>query len=200
MVSASNQQGFPSSTVSGRSLFRIVSFACIAGFVLDMLTIALPLNIGALEWRVGLFQKLGDRSIILLIGAAFLMLGTLEMRALRKQLSLACLGIGMTFLLFSVVAIRDGVVLQKETNTNITNQSAQAQEQIEKVKANPPPNFKGTPQQIEQASKQITAKAEAVQKNANTQILKTGISSVGNLAIVGISLIGIGRYGMRSKA
>jgi ElaB/YqjD/DUF883 family membrane-anchored ribosome-binding protein len=200
MVSASSQQGFASSAVSGRSLFRIVSFACIAGFVLDMLTIALPLNIGALEWRVGLFQKLGDRSIILLIGAAFLMLGTLDMRGLRKQLSLACLGIGMVFLLFSVVAIRDGVVLQKETNTNITTQSAQAQEQIEKVKANPPPNFKGTPQQIEQASKQITAKAEAVQKNANTQILKTAISSVGNLAIVGISLIGIGRYGMRSKA
>jgi ElaB/YqjD/DUF883 family membrane-anchored ribosome-binding protein len=185
MVSASNQQGFASPGVSGRSLFRIVSFACIAGFILDMLTIALPLNIGALEW---------------LIGLAFLMLGTLDMRAMRKQLSLACLGIGMTFLLFSVVAIRDGVVLQKETNTNITTQSAQAQEQIEKVKANPPPNFKGTPEQIEQASKQITAKAEAVQKNANTQILKTGISSVGNLAIVGISLIGVGRYGMRSKA
>jgi hypothetical protein len=184
--------------LNGRSLYRIVSFACIAGFVLDILAVSMPPNFGAVEWRVGFFQQFGDRSIILLIGVMFLMLGSLDMRQFRKQLGMACLGMGLVFLLSSVVAIRDNVVLQKQTSTNITTQSTQLQEQLEKAKVNPP-NAKVTPEQVNKALQEVGSRSEALQKSASTQIMKSGVSSVGNLLIVGVAMIGVGRYGMRSN-
>jgi predicted PurR-regulated permease PerM len=198
MVTASpQQQNLGAAGLGGRSLFRIVSFACIAGFILDMLAVAMPPNLGALEWRVGFLQQLGDRSIILLLGVVFLMLSSLDTRKLRKQLGMICLGLGLVFLLSSVVAVRDNVVLRKQTDTNITAQSSQLLEQIAKAKDNPPANLKATPQQLDQALQQVNSRAEGMKKNAGTQLMRTGVSSVGNLAIIGLALLGVGRYGMR---
>ncbi len=207
MVTASNQKSMSSASLSGpsspvangRSLFRIVSFACLAGFVLDMMALAFPLKLGDLAWRVGLLQQVGDRSIILLLGLVFLMLGSLEMRNLRKQVAIVALGIGLTFMIFGVIGIKDAVSLQKQTSTNITTQSTQLQDRIQQAKEKPPANAKVTPELIDQAMKQVTERTDEAQKSAQTQILKTGLSSVGNLFIVGLALIGVGRYGMRAK-
>jgi hypothetical protein len=45
--------------------------------------------------------------------------------------------------------------------------------------------------------KQIEERSQAMQNNAKGSILKTGANSVGNLAVVGLALIGLGRYGVR---
>ncbi|NJN49519.1 MAG: hypothetical protein HC805_06815 [Alkalinema sp. RL_2_19] len=186
MVTASTKQNISSSsaaagTIGGRSLFRIVSFACLAGFALDIISIAFPLKLGDLGWRVGFLQQVGDRSIILLLGCVFLMLGSLDMRKLRQQLAMACLGLGLIFMLSSVLAIRDGVALQKQTSTNIANQATQLQSRIEGVKDNPAADkSKITPQAIDQALQQVTQRAEAVQKKCpRRRFSKTGSNERG---------------------
>jgi predicted PurR-regulated permease PerM len=208
MVTVSKQNPMSSASLSGpsggsmsngRSLFRIVSFACIAGFLLDIIALAFPLKLGELAWRVGFLQQIGDRSIILLLGLVFLMLGSLEMRNLRKQVAMVSLGLGLAFMLCGVIGIKDAVSLQKQTSTNITAQSTQLQERIQQAKEKPPANAKVTPELIDQAMKQVTDRTADAQKTAQTQILKTGLSSVGNLFIVGLAMIGIGRYGMRVR-
>jgi hypothetical protein len=207
MVTVSNQKSMSSASLSGpsgavsngRSLFRIVSFACLAGFLLDMMALAFPLKLGDLAWRVGFLQQVGDRSIILLLGLVFLMLGSLEMRNLRKQVAMVSLGFGLAFMLCGVIGIKDAVSLQKLTANNITAQATQLQERIQQAKEKPPANAKVTPELIDQAMKQVTDRTADAQKTAQTQILKTGLSSVGNLFIVGLALIGVGRYGMRVR-
>jgi hypothetical protein len=200
--SLGNSSNHPTTTGlnNGRSVFRMVGVACLAGFMLDIVVRVFPLQLGDLGWRVGLMQQVSDRSIILLLGLAFLTVGSLDRRQLRKQLAMVCLGLGLAFMLGSVIAIKDSVSLQKQTNSNITNQSTQLQERIQQAKNSPANgNAKITPEQIEQALQQVTQKADALQKSSQTQILKTGLASVGNLFIVGIALIGIGRYSLRAK-
>ncbi len=198
-MSSASLPNSASSAIGGRSLFRIVSFACIAGFALDIMAIAFPLKLGELAWRVGFLQQIGDRSIILLLGLVFLMLGSLEMRNLRKQVAMVCLGLGLAFMLGGVIGIKDAVSLQKQTSTSITAQATQLQERIQQAKEKPPANAKVTPELIDQAMKQVNERTDEAQKTAQSQILKTGLSSVGNLFIVGLALIGVGRYGMRAK-
>jgi hypothetical protein len=180
---------------NAKPLYQIIGFACIAGFLVDISALIFPPNFGAIEWRLGLLQQLGDRGIILLFGLVFLMVGSLEMRQFRKQLSMICLGIGLVYLLGSVLDIRDAVNLQKQTSSNISAQSNQVQEKLQAAKDKPP--AKVTPEDIDKALQQVTARTETAQKGAQTQILKTGVSTVGNLVVIGLALIGVGRYGMR---
>jgi hypothetical protein len=186
-------------TSNGRGLLRIVGFACLLGFIADMLILIAPPNFGDLQWRVGVLRNLGDRSIVLLIGLAFVLLSSLDIRAMRKQVSRICLGVGLVLTLLSVLAIRDGVQLQKFTMSNITGQATQVQEQIEKLKSDPKVAGKLTPEQIQQAANRLTQQSSTMQQNATTQITKAGASSAANLLITGIATIGIGRYGMHRR-
>jgi hypothetical protein len=186
-----------SGAFNAKPLYQIVGFACIAGFLIDISALIFPPNFGAIEWRLGLMQQLGDRGIIMLFGLVFLMVGSLEMRQFRKQLSMICLGLGLIYLLGSVLSIRDAVNMQKLTSSNISAQSNQVQEKLQAAKDKPPANLKVTPEDIEKALQQVNVRTEAAQKGAQTQILKTGFSSVGNLIVIGLALIGVGRYGMR---
>jgi hypothetical protein len=185
------------SVASGKGLYRIVGLACLVGFCVDTLVLASPPNFGDLQWRVGIMQQMSDRSIILLMGATFFMMGTIEMRKLRQRLSLACMGAGILFLIFTVLVIRDGVAIQKQTLGTIDAQANQAQTQIQQLKEKQPQGTNITPEQIEKVMQRLNSQVTATQSAAKTQILKTGVSSVGNLLIVGISLIGVGRYGIR---
>lgn len=182
---------------SAQGLFRIVGYACILGFLADMLILMAPPNFGDVQWRVGIVRSLGDRSIVLLLGTVFAMVGNLDTKGLRKQLSLACFGVGTLFIALTILAIQDGVVLNKVAATNIVGQTAKAQEQIEKLKSDPQASGKLTPEQLQQLTSRVTQEAGALQQNATTQITKTGASSAANLIIVGISMLGVGRYGLR---
>lgn len=188
-----------SATPSGaRAVFQIVGLVCLAGFLIDILVIAFPPDLGNATWRVGLLQQLADRSVVLLLGAAFTIF-SLESRRSLRRISLISLLAGVLYLLASLLVVRDGMALQQQAVSNISNQVSQAQTQIQNAQTNPPANLKVTQEQLDQLSKQINTQADTAKQTAKTTVLKTIISSIGNLVVVGLGLIGLGRYGMRVR-
>jgi hypothetical protein len=180
-----------------KGLCQIVGLVCLAGFIVDMLVGAFPPSPGALEWRVGFLQQLGDRSIILLFGLALMLYSNLEERLVRKYLVMGCLGLGVMYILLSVLAIRDGVTLNAQADLQISAKASQIQSQLQDVQANPKPNIKVTPEQLEQAGKLLKQQTTALKDNATKGVLKTSVSSVGNLIVIGLGLLGLGQYGAR---
>jgi hypothetical protein len=140
---------------------------------------------------------LGDRSIILLFGLALMLYSNLEERLVRKYLVMGCLGLGVMYILMSVLAIRDGVTLNSRTEQQISAKSSQIKSQLEDVQTNPKPNLKVTPEQLEQAGKLLQQQTIALKDNAKKGVLKTSVSSVGNLVVIGLGLLGLGQYGAR---
>ncbi|MGI0484485.1 HpsJ family protein [Pantanalinema rosaneae CENA516] len=197
MASLSSSQ--VSTSYNTKSLIRIVGFACLAGFVIDMLILALPPALGNPEWRTGFLQQISDRSIVLLFGAALTLYGSLEVRALRKQLGMVLLVIGVIYLLSCVLVIYDGLTLNDLAAKNITNQAEQVQTQIQNAKNDPKVAPSITPEQLQQASQQVDARVTALKQNAKAGIMKTAIAITGNLVVIGIALISLGRYGLRPR-
>lgn len=197
MATTSVQNFAPS--YNAKPLCRIVGIACLAGFVVDLLILALPPALGSAEWRTGFLQQVSDRSIILLFGSALTIYGSLETRALRKQLGMACLAIGVIYLLSCVLVIRDGLTLNDLAAKNIATQAAQVQTQIQNAKNDPKAAPNVTPEQLQQAAQTVDTRAVSLKQNAKTGILKTANAIVGNLVVIGIALISLGRYGMRPR-
>jgi hypothetical protein len=183
------------SAYSPKGLCVIVGLACLAGFAVDLFVLTYPPSFGALEWRVGFMQQVSDRSVILLFGLALLMYGVLDIRTWRRQLAMGCMVLGAVFLLSSVLVIRDSATLQRDTLSKITGQATQIQTQINQLQSNPQAARNLTPEQLQEALKRLTAQSENLQRNATTGILRTGIASVGNLIVIGLALLGLGRYG-----
>ncbi|KAM3112588.1 HpsJ-like protein, cyanoexosortase C-associated [Phormidesmis sp. 146-33] len=186
------------SSYGAKSLCRLVGAACLAGFLIDMLVLAVPPNVTSIEWRIGFLQQMSDRSIILLFGLALLMYGILDLRLWRKRLALTCLVVGGIFTLSSILVIRDSLVFQQLAFTNISNQAAQVRTQLDKLQENPSaaPNLK--PEQLKQVPQLLDRQVESLKQNAQSSVIRTGIASVGNLVVVGIALIGLGQFGIRS--
>jgi hypothetical protein len=195
MTTLSSQNFTPSYNPKG--LCRIVGFACLAGFAIDLFALTFPPAPGSLEWRIGFLQQLGDRSIILLFGLALVMYGILDFRRWRRRLALTCLILGVLFTLSSILVIRDSLTFQQQALSTISNQATQLQSQIQKAQQDPKAAPNITPEQLQQASQQLSNKATTLKQNAQTSVLKTGVSSVGNLVVVGLALIGLGQYGAR---
>ena len=187
---------------SSKGLCRIVGVACVAGFIIDVLSLLFPPALGNIEWRIALLQQVGDRSIILLFGLALLMYGSLESRRLRKRLAIACLVLGVLFNLSCVLVIRDGLAFQETATNTISAQASTLQNQIQAVQpGSTQGKVKVTAEDIQKASQALTQQATTLKQNAKTGIVKTSLSSIGNLVIVGVALIGLGQYGTRpSKA
>ena len=189
-------------TYSSKAICRIVGVACVAGFIIDVLSILFPPALGNIEWRIALMQQVSDRSIILLFGLALLMYGSLETRRLRKRLAIACLILGVLFSLSCVLVIRDGLSFQEAAANTISAQASTLQNQIQAVQpGSSRGNVKVTSEDIQKASQALTQQASTLKQNAKTGIVKTSLSSIGNLLVIGIALIGLGQYGNRpSKA
>jgi len=184
-------------TYSAKGLCRIVGFACLAGFLVDILALSFPINLGNIEWRIGFLQQFSDRSVIALFGLALIMYSIMDFRRWRRRLAMFCLVTGVVFILSCILVIRDGLTLQQTTLTNITNQASQLQTQIEQAQKDPKvaPNL--SPQQLEQAAQTLSTRAVVLKENTKTTVLKTSVSSVGNLIVIGLALIGLGQYGAR---
>ncbi|MBF2027920.1 MAG: hypothetical protein IGS48_14345 [Oscillatoriales cyanobacterium C42_A2020_001] len=180
-----------------KGLCQIVGLACLAGFLVDLAVITFPPNLGNLQWRIGFMQQVSDRSIILLFGLALVMFGTLDFRRMRRRLAMFCLILGATFCLSSILVIRDGIAFQQEALKTISSQATQVQSQIQKAQSNPGSVPNVTPEQLTQLSSQLSNQVSALKETAKTTTLRTGISSVGNLIVVGLALIGLGQYGAR---
>ncbi len=182
---------------SGRSIYRIIGIACLTGFVLDMLVLASPPDPMALEWRIGFLQQVGDRSIVFMLGVAFLLMGTLDLGTVLKKVALASMIIGLIFCLMVPLSIRDSIVLQKQISGRIDSQASQIETQIQTIQSNPELEDKPSKEQIEQALASLNERSDSLRKNAIQNSIKTGAASAGNLLVTGLALIGLGRYGMR---
>ena len=182
-----------------RQICFIVGLVCVAGFIVDLLAIGMPPNPFDLPWRIGFLQQMGDRSIILLFGTALLLYSQLGNRRLSRPLSLILLGIGVALILSSVLVIRDSLILRDQTLGNISAQAQQIQTQIEDGRNNSNLPAEITPQQLDEASQQVNSQAEQLKQNARTGITRAGLGSIGNLIVVGLGLVGLGRFGLAAS-
>lgn len=180
-----------------KGLALIVGLACLAGFLVDTFVLSFPPNLGNLQWRIGFMQQISDRSIILLFGLALVMYGMLDFRRWRRRLAMFCLILGAIFCLSTILVIRDGVTFQQEALKNISNQATQVQSQIERAQSNPGSVPNVTPEQLNQLSGALSNQVNTLKESARTTTLRTGVSSVGNLIVVGLALIGLGQFGAR---
>lgn len=180
------------------AIAQVIGIACIAGFIIDIAVLALPLDLRNLDWRLGMFQQIGDRSIILLFGTALLILANLSVSQLRKAIAFIALSIGVFFLLTAILAVRDGVSANKVTLENINRQASSLQAQLEEAQqqTNLAPEL--ATERMQQAEQQLQRQSEALQQQAKISVLKGSISSVGNLLVSGIGLVFLGRLGARS--
>ena len=199
MATTSYSDSNLSSPYVPKSLCQIVGFACLAGFIVDLLVLAVPPNPMSVEWRVSVFQQMSDRSVILLFGIALTLYGSLDNPRVKQPISLASLLLGVFFSLCCVLVIHDGITLQREAINTINKQAAQVQTQIQQAQTNPPPNLKATPEQLQQASKQVKTQADTLTQTTRITAIKTTFVSVGNLLAVGVGLISLGRYGSRVR-
>jgi hypothetical protein len=182
-----------------RMICQIVGYACLAGFVVDMLVLTLPPSISNPQWRVGTLQQISDRSVILLFSAALLIF-SINSRRWLKQFSRLCLLIGAIFVLACPLAITDTAKLQQQAINNITTQANQYKTQLDTAKANPKaagPNI--TAADLDRASQKIDEQSNTLTQNARTTSIKAGTAITGNLIVMGLAFIFLGRYGMQAR-
>ncbi len=176
----------------GHKLALIVGLACIAGFLVDLTGVALPLNFLAAEWRFSVLRMVSDRSIVLISGLALLCLGLLDARYLKRIVTRFCLVLGVVFILSGVLGFRDTIQLRDQAIGNIDYQSTQALKQLEIAQSNtetPDPNI--TPERLEQVSQQLMQQAQQQKTNTQNRLYKLLAVAIGNLLVSGFALIAI---------
>lgn len=197
---ASFSSSAPDSSYGAKGICQIVGFVCLFGFLIDMLVLSLPPQLGNVEWRISIIQQMSDRSIILLLGSALLIFGHLDNRLWLKRVSMFCLAIGIMFLLSCLLVIADGLKLQQQTIANISNQASQIQTQLQNAQTDPSAAGETiTAADLQRATQQLTAQTNSLKQTAKQTVLKTGAASVGNLVIMGLGLVSLGRYGMQLR-
>lgn len=183
---------------AGSRICMIVGLTCLLGFLVDIVVLSTPPAPFSLEWRVNVLQQIGDRSIVLLFAAALLIYASLRQRQIKRLLGFICLVLGVAFMLSCILVIRDSLILQSETLQNISNQAQQVQSQISEARssgAGLPESV--TPEQLQQASKQLANQTSTLKQNARQGITKAGVASMGNLIAVGLGMLGLGRLGIQ---
>lgn len=198
MASISSPQSFNAAgPQSARNICQIVGFVCLAGFAIDMLVLFLPPELRNLEWRAGFMRQLSDRSIVFLLGSALTLFGALNSRRWLKQFSTFCMAAGVVLVLSCLLVITDGIKLNQTALNAISTQENQLRTQIQNAQANPQQLAEGvTPEVLQRFSQQLAEQSATLQQNARTSVFKASIASVGNLLVVGLGLIGLGRYGL----
>lgn len=180
-----------------KDVCRIVGLVCIVGFVFDMVILGLPPQ-SNIEWRIGVVQELADRSILLLFGLALFMFGSMgtHKRHLRLAAKLA-MSIGIVFFLLCPLSIADSLRLSHQSANTINAQESQLQTEIKAAQANPEKLAENIDlAALKNVSQQLTQQANSLRTSARRTVFKTGISNIGNLLIVGVGLLGLGRCGM----
>jgi predicted PurR-regulated permease PerM len=164
---------------------------------MNLLSAAIPPDPMALEYRIGFMQQVSGHSILLFLGIAMVVYGSLGQRALSRYLALACLMTGVLFLLSGVIVIRDGLVLQGQTLSNIESEATEIRSQMQTAQVNPnlPPDV--TPQRIEEALGQLDAQAEALSQNARNSTTQAMMSVFSTQIVIGLGLLALGRTSIK---
>lgn len=183
---------------TANDIFRVVGITCIVGFAVNILTVAIPPDPMALEWRIGFMQQVSGRSILLFLGIAMVVYGSLGQRIVRL-LALACLVVGLLYLLSGVVVIRDGLVLQNQTLRNIESEATEIRSQLQTAQNTPNLSPDVTPERIDEALIQLETQAEALTQNAQSATTKAMISVLSTQVVIGVGLLALGRFGIRQS-
>jgi hypothetical protein len=200
MASISSAPSTVSSSYSAKGICQIVGLACLTGFVIDVLVMSLPPDVSNLQWRAALMQQISDRSIIVLLGAALMLFGSIDHRRWVLRFCTGCLILGTLFGVSSFIVIADSLTLHQQALSQISVQEAQIKTQIQKAQANPSAlGANVTAATLEQAMQQLGTQAQAAKRNSKTNVVKLGTASVGNLIVVGLGLISLGRLGIRLR-
>lgn len=189
---------------SAKNISKIVGLVCAIGFVFDMLLLALPPQLGNVTWRIGLEQEFANRSIIFLFGMALLIFSGVGIAKGKGRLILTSrlsMIAGVLFFLISLVAVADSIQLQKQALGNIDLRETEIQQQLRQAEENPEQLREGiSVEDLGRIGEELTRQAEERRNNARRAAVKTAVSNVGNLLLVGAGLIGLGRSGsMLSK-
>ncbi|OKH48419.1 HpsJ-like protein, cyanoexosortase C-associated [Phormidium tenue] len=187
----------PRSQAPGGIIFLVLGLACILGFVMNLLTAAIPPSPMALEWRIGFMQQISGRSISLFLGVAMVVYSSLGQRVLSRYLALACLIGGILFLLSGVIVIRDGLVLQNQALSTIKSEATEIRSQLQTAQVNPnlPPEV--TPQRVEEALGQLEIQAEALSQNARSSTTQSMMSVLSTHVVIGLGLLALGRVAIK---
>ncbi|WP_088892297.1 HpsJ-like protein, cyanoexosortase C-associated [Leptolyngbya ohadii] len=202
MASASTPASMSGASRPDRMLgiCQIVGFVCIFGFVLNMAVLFLPPQLRDATWRLGFLQQFGDRSLVLLIGAALMIAGSIDSRRWLRQLSLISLFLGGIYLITCLLVVKDTLSLRQQALNNISAQETQVQNQIRNAQSNPAALGQNvTAEDLQRASQTLTGQATIAKQTAQTTVLKTGIISIVNLVAIGLGLVGLGRYGLSTR-
>jgi hypothetical protein len=176
-----------------QKLSLIMAMACIAGFLIDLTAVVFPLSVLSAQWRLEVFRFAGDRSIVLLIGMALLLLCLQYSRFLKRVFSRLCLLLGVAYLLTSIVVFRDTIAVRDDSTRNIDLRAEQAVQQIKSAEAPSLDAPQISSEQLQQVTQQIFQQAQGMKSNATQQLLKTLFMTVGNLLVAGMVLIAMSR-------
>ncbi|MBD2109846.1 hypothetical protein [Nodosilinea sp. FACHB-13] len=182
---------------SASTIFLIIGLACIGGFVMNLMAIAIPPDPMSLEWRVGFMQQVSGRGILFFLGLAMSVYGSLNRPSLSRFLALICLVIGILFVLSGVIVIRDGLVLQNQAVRNIESEATEIRSQLLTAQDNPNLPAEVTPERIETALVQVETQAQALLENARGQTTKSMMSMLSTQVVIGIGLLALGRFGLK---
>jgi hypothetical protein len=177
-----------------QSIFQIIGWTCLAGFVIDMLIIALPPSL-SLDWRITVLEQLANRAVVMMLGTGFVIC-SLENRRTLKWFSQGALLFGIGLILSCLLVIYNGITLQNRTITDINTQATQLQAQIQQAQQNPPKDLKLNMDDLQKAAQQVDTQAGTLRQNTQTKVMKASVSSAGNLLVAGIGMVSLGRFGL----
>jgi hypothetical protein len=186
---------------SAKNICKIVGLVCTIGFVFDMLLLLLPPDLGNVSWRIGFVGQFANRSIIFLFGVALLTFSGVGITQGKSRLLLTSrlsMVAGVAFFLISLLAIADTIQLQKQALGNIDTRESEIQQQLREAQKNPENLREGIKvEDLGRISDELTRQAEERRTAARRAAVKTAVSNVGNLILVGGGLIALGRSGSR---
>ncbi|WP_035992550.1 HpsJ family protein [Leptolyngbya sp. KIOST-1] len=196
MANLSNPLPKPYDVLSQR-LALTIGCLCLIGFLIDILVIGFPPNPLAPQWRLNFLQQVAERSLLLLIGTVLLIYSQLENRLQSlKTLSIACLAIGLLLGLSSLLVIQDTLTLQEQAIATINTQAAELRNRIEQGQEDAALSQQISPEAFSEALQTVDSQAASLIQETQTGAMKTLISSAGNLLLMGVGLLSIGRLGL----
>ena len=180
-----------------KQICLIVSFTCLAGFIIDILVIGLPPNPFAPQWRLNFLQQVSERSLLLFIGVVLLVFSQLEHRIQGlRVLSISCIFLGILFGLSGLLVIEDNLALQRQAEENINTQATELRSRIVQGRDDEKLRQQIAPEAFTEALRSVQTQTESLQQETKTGAMKTLISSAGNLFLVAVGLLGVARIGL----
>lgn len=192
------QTPLPRHSISfSQRLAFLIGSTFLLGFIIDILVIGLPPDPLSPQWRLNFLQQVSERSLLLFMGCILLLYSKLEGRLKQlKLLSIACLTTGLLLGLSSLVMIQDTLTLQQQAVATIDTQATELRTRINQGQQNAALSQQIPADAFSEALSSVESQAELLKQDAQTGAMKTLISSTGNVLLIGMGLIGIGRLGL----